>query len=159
MEKVVIEKEIKINAPIENVWEVLTSDEMYRKWTIVFCEGSHFETDWKEGSKVLFKTPLGEGLVSKIIESRPNEIISLEHQGVLFNNEEVFDNEEAEKWKGLKEIYSLSDQDGNTVLKIYQELDKSYEEWSSHTWNMALKILKELAETGESKEYEKIVNP
>lgn len=159
MEKVFIEKEITINAPGEKVWEVLTTDEPYRKWTFVFCEGSHFQTDWNEGSKVLFKTPSGEGLVSKVVEIKPNEIISLEHQGVLVNNEEVYDNEEAEMWKDNKEIYTLSEKDGKTVLKIYQEIDKSFEEWSKFTWDKALKILKELAETGESKYYEKIVNP
>ncbi|HQY51025.1 MAG TPA: SRPBCC domain-containing protein [Ignavibacteria bacterium] len=159
MKKVVIEKEVLINATKEKIWEVLTEDKPYRIWTAEFCEGSHFQTDWKEGSKILFKTPTGEGLVSKLMECKPNEIISMEHQGILLNNEEVYDNEEAEKWKGMKEIYSLSGKDGATVLSIYQELEKSYEEWSTYAWDKALFILKELAESGHSKYYEKIVNP
>ena len=43
---------IDINAPREKVWDVLWQDDSYRKWTSVFSEGSHAETDWKKGSKV-----------------------------------------------------------------------------------------------------------
>jgi uncharacterized protein YndB with AHSA1/START domain len=67
---------IVINATPEKVWKVLWNDDTYRKWTSAFAEGSHAETDWKQGSKVLFLDGKGEGMVSKIAESRPNEFMS-----------------------------------------------------------------------------------
>lgn len=61
-----------IDAPKEKVWQVLWNDETYPKWTAPFGEGSRAETDWKEGSKVLFLGAEGEGMVSRIAENRPN---------------------------------------------------------------------------------------
>lgn len=54
-----------INAPREKVWDTLWNDNSYRKWTSAFMEGSYAETDnWKEGSKVLFLSPGGDGMGS-----------------------------------------------------------------------------------------------
>ena len=49
---------IEINAPKEKVWDTLWQDENYRKWTSVFIEGSFAESDWKEGGKIHFLTPV-----------------------------------------------------------------------------------------------------
>lgn len=57
---------IDINAPKEKVWNVLWNDATYPQWTAVFTEGSHAESDWKEGSQILFLDGKGDGLVSKI---------------------------------------------------------------------------------------------
>ncbi len=57
------EFKISINAPKEKVWDVLWNDPFYRAWTSVFAEGSHAETDWKKGSKVLFLDNKGRGMV------------------------------------------------------------------------------------------------
>ena len=46
---------IAISAKPEKVWDVLWNDQTYREWTSVFSDGSHAETDWKKGSKVLFR--------------------------------------------------------------------------------------------------------
>ncbi len=64
-----------INAPKEVVWKTLWDDETYRKWTSVFSATSYAETDWKEGSKVLFLDADGSGMVSRIEANRPNEFI------------------------------------------------------------------------------------
>ncbi len=45
---------IKIAAPREKVWKILWGDNTYPAWTSAFAEGSRAETDWEEGSKVLF---------------------------------------------------------------------------------------------------------
>jgi len=63
---------ITINATPEKVWKILWNDSTYRKWTTVFAEGSFAETDWQEGSKVLFLGPEGRGMVSRIKRNIPN---------------------------------------------------------------------------------------
>lgn len=146
MKKVEIKKEVLINATKEKIWEVLTEDKPYRIWTSEFCEGSHFQTDWKEGGKILFKTPTGEGLVSNISVFKPYDEITFEHQGVLQNNEEVFEGEEANEWKGSIESYKLSEAEDKTLLSVYQEITEKYYEWSDATWSMALWRIKELSE-------------
>ena len=55
-----------INAPKEKVWATLWNDNTYRQWTSVFSEGSYAESDWNEGSKILFLSPKGEGMFSVI---------------------------------------------------------------------------------------------
>ncbi len=57
---------ISINAPKEKVWRTLWEDETYRKWTSVFSPTSYVDTDWKEGSKVLFLDGQDSGMVSKM---------------------------------------------------------------------------------------------
>ena len=60
MEKMIFTQQI--NAPKEKVWNILWEDASYRKWTTPFCEGSYAVNDnWKEGSKVLFLSPGGDG--------------------------------------------------------------------------------------------------
>ena len=83
-----------INAPKEKVWKILWDDETYRKWTSVFSEGSYAQTDWKEGSKVLFLDGKGSGMVSKIETSRPNEFMSFLHLGVVKDGVEDTESEE-----------------------------------------------------------------
>ena len=72
-----------INAAPEKIWNVLWNDDTYRKWTSAFSEGSYAETDWKQGSKVLFLDGKGSGMVSRIAENRPNEYMSIEHLGEI----------------------------------------------------------------------------
>ena len=67
---------ITIHAPKEAVWATLWNDSTYREWTSVFSEGSYADTDWKEGSKVLFLSGTGEGMYSTIARNKPNECSS-----------------------------------------------------------------------------------
>ena len=59
-----LEFKIEINAPKEKVWGVLWNEETYKQWTSIFCEGSYAESDWKEGSKIHFLSPNGDGMNS-----------------------------------------------------------------------------------------------
>ena len=89
-----------INAPREKVWKVLWDDASYRNWTSVFTEGSYAKTDnWKEGSKVLFLSPEGDGMVSKVASNKPNKFMSFEHLGVVKNGVE---DTESESVKGCR---------------------------------------------------------
>lgn len=73
---------ISINASKEKVWQVLWDDSTYRQWTSAFFEGSYAVTDnWKEGTKVLFLSPGGSGMVSTVAANRANEYMSFKHLG------------------------------------------------------------------------------
>ena len=107
-----------INAPKEIVWRTMLEDETYRKWTSAFQEGSYAVTDWKPGSKALFLAPDGSGMVSRIAEHRPNEFLSLEHQGIVKNGVEDTTSAEVKKWAGARENYTLREDAGRVTLTI-----------------------------------------
>ena len=83
-----------INAPKEKVWEILWNDQTYRKWTAAFTEGSHAESDWNEGSKILFLSPKGDGMFSVIDKKIPNEQMTFRHLGEIKNGVE-----ETKEWE------------------------------------------------------------
>lgn len=140
-------KSVLIGAPKERIWDVLLQDETYRIWTSVFHEDSCFEGDWAEGSKIYFKTPEGDGMVSEVAAHRPNEIITLKHQGVLIKGKEVYDSEEAKKWKGATETYRLIPKGKKTELVVEQDIPDEYADWFFTTWEKALNKVKELSES------------
>ena len=80
-----IKLSIDIQAPKEKIWDVLLEHNTYRQWASVFHPGSYAEGDWQQGSKVFFKTPEGDGMVSLVNIHTPCEIISFKHLGVLKN--------------------------------------------------------------------------
>jgi len=145
MEKQILNLTIDIKAPKEKVWEVLLQDDTYRQWTAVFHPGSYAESDWKEGSEALFKTPEGDGLISKVILHQPAEVISFEHLGTLKNGVR---SSEAFEWKGFRETYRVSAKGGGTELRIEQDITPEHTGWFTDTWNKALQKVKELAEGG-----------
>ena len=143
MAKTILSRSIVIQAPAEKLWHVLLDDATYRQWTAAFHPGSYAESDWKEGSKVLFKTPEGDGMVSKVSVSKPFEEISFQHLGVLKNNVEYLD-ETVTEWQGF-ETYKLKSIGNATELSIEQDLDEKHIDWFVTTWDKALQKVKELA--------------
>lgn len=148
MNKAHLTKSIEIHAPRERVWNVLLQDEFTRIWYAEFCEGSHAETDWKAGSKILFKDKSGFGLVSKVLDNREFEVISIEHQAVIINGKEDFESDDAKNWKGCRETYTLSEEKGATTLQIEQEMPEEFLESFTVSWDKALNKIKELSEKG-----------
>lgn len=118
--------DININASREKVWKVLWEDASYRAWTSLFHEGSHAVTDWKEGSKVLFLSPEGDGMVSTIAANRPYEFMSFKHLGTVQNGVEDLDSPETRAWAGALENYTLKEQDGMTKLSIETDITEEY---------------------------------
>jgi hypothetical protein len=137
---------IVINATPEKVWKVLWSDDTYRKWTSAFAEGSCAETDWKQGSKVLFTDGKGSGMVSRIAESRPNEYMSFEHLGELKDGVEDTTSEKVKKWAGSHENYTLKKVNGKTELSIDMDINDEFKEMFAKIWPVALDNVKQLSE-------------
>ena len=144
-----MEFNINIEAPKEKVWKTLWNDQTYREWTSAFAEGSRAETDWEKGSRVLFTDGKGSGMVSTIVENKPNEFMSIKHLGTIKNGVEDLDSEENKQWAGALENYTLLESGGKTVLHVELsglDIPKEFEDYFLQTWPKALDKLKALSE-------------
>jgi len=142
---------ININAPREKVWKTLWEDATYREWTKPFNESSNSraETDWKQGSKVLFLDDKNEGLAAEITENIPHEYMGITHKGLVSKGVEDYNSEEAKKWAGAYENYTLSTVNGGTQLKVEMggaDIPKEFEDYFANAWPKALNKLKEISE-------------
>ncbi|MGV3772200.1 MAG: SRPBCC domain-containing protein [Verrucomicrobiales bacterium] len=138
-----IKKSIQIAASPRKVWDVLFSDATFRIWCAEFSEGSHAVTDWKEGSKVVFKDHTGSGLVGNIIKSAPFKELAVEYDCMIVDGQE----QPLEDMKGGVESYHLTEKEKGTLLAISSDMSESYMEFMSSAWDKALLKIKELAET------------
>lgn len=136
---------IELSAPKEKVWEALWEDSNYRIWSNTFCEGSYAETDnWKEGSKVLFLSPGGNGMVSEVAKNIPNELMLFKHLGEVKNGIEDTSSENVKAWAGAIENYALSEEDGKTILTVSLDSTEEFKDYFLATWPKALDNIKEL---------------
>lgn len=137
---------ITIKAPKGEVWRAMLEDSTYRQWTSAFQEGSHAVTDWKEGSKALFLTPAGDGMVSRIVAHRPNEFLSIKHLGTVKNGVEDTESEEGKGWAGALENYELREKGGTSTLTVEMDVRDEYRSYFEETWPKALAKLKDISE-------------
>ena len=135
-----------VSAPKEKIWKILWEDETYRKWTSVFNAGSYAVSDWKEGSKVLFLSPEGEGMHSIIDKMTPNQFMSFKHIGIVKDGKEQPETEESKSWSGAKENYTLKDKGKDTELLVDMDITEEHETYFKDVFPEALKIVKNLAE-------------
>jgi uncharacterized protein YndB with AHSA1/START domain len=132
---------VEINAPKEKVWRTLWDDDTYRQWTSVFSEGSYAESDWKEGSKIRFLGPGGDGMHSMIHKLVLNEIMQFKHIGEIKNGEETVSN-----WEGAMESYYLSDKNGLTLVRVELDSVGEHMDYFNAAFPKALQLLKQIAE-------------
>ncbi|HWR51041.1 MAG TPA: SRPBCC domain-containing protein [Bryobacteraceae bacterium] len=135
-----------IDAPAERVWQVMLEDATYREWTSAFSEGSYAVTDWKEGSKALFLTPEGDGMVSRIAVHRPNEFLSIEHLGAVSKGVEDTESDAVRGWAGARENYSLTESGSGVTLTVEMDATDEYRKYFEETWPKALAKLKQVCE-------------
>ncbi|GAB3171830.1 SRPBCC family protein [Telluribacter humicola] len=133
---------VQIEAPREKVWEQLWSDAGYRQWTSAFCEGSYVESDWEEGSTILFLSPEGDGMFGVIEKKVPLEVMTFKHLGELKNGQQ-----ETKDWAGARESYALKAVTDHTI-EVEVELDATdeFQGYFQDTFPKALHILKQISE-------------
>ena len=141
-----LEFTIKIKAPAEKVWDVLWNEETYKKWTSVFCEGSHTISNWNEGDKIHFMSPNGEGMYSIIETKTQNEYMAFKHLGEIKNFEELPLDEETKKWTGAMETYRLIPEEEFTTLIAQVDVVEKYLDYFKETFPNGLEKVKELSE-------------
>ena len=85
-------------------------------------------------------------MVSRIAEHRPNEFLSIQHLGEIKNGVEDTTSEAVKSWAGVRENYTLTDDDEEVTLTVELDLDEEHESMFDLMWPKALAKLKELAE-------------
>jgi len=134
--------EKKIHAPIGKVWDTLWNDKSYREWTKHFTPGSHYESDWQIGGKILFLDADRNGMTATITKlEKPYEVI-FNHLG------DVLKGVEGEPYgKGSFEKYFLQESDGITTLTVSVDVDEEYEQDMNDGFTNGLEEVKQLAES------------
>ncbi|MGH2666795.1 SRPBCC family protein [Flavobacterium sp.] len=141
-----LEFKIEINASAATVWKALWEDQNYRQWTTAFCDGSYAKTDWKEGSRVHFLAPAGDGMYSTIETLVPNKKMFFSHIGEIKNFEEQPLNDETRQWSGARENYTLSENNGTTTLQVDLDITEKYADYFKGAFPKGLTLVKEIAE-------------
>lgn len=135
-----------IKAPREKVWDILWGKDSYEEWTAVFAEGSTADTDWQEGSKVLFHDSKGDGMIAKIAKRIDNEYMGILHLGMVIKGKEITEGPEVDSWKGAEENYTLKEENGQTHLQVDIDITEDMLDYFDKTWPKAMDKLKEMAE-------------
>ncbi|SFI59590.1 Activator of Hsp90 ATPase homolog 1-like protein [Kaistella treverensis] len=140
--------EMYINAPIQDVWNLLWSEETYGQWTQFFEEGSQFKTDWKVGGKTYFTNKNGEGMVSTIVSlNEPTEVV-FSHLGTYKNDVEDTQSRDVKQWSGTEEKYFLRAVDDTTTeLRAIVHADESMVDMMNTGFNKGFELLKKIAES------------
>ena len=150
MTPLIAEKSIVINAPPSRVWTVLTRPEYTEQWAALFKAKGPIDSDWKLGSKVLWRNEADEVYVTgTVIAAEPNKLLKFTVRSTT---------REMQPLSGLAadditQTYALAERDGQTILSTahgdFTKLangDKIYPAVVAG-WDIILAKLKELAES------------
>jgi uncharacterized protein YndB with AHSA1/START domain len=145
---------IEINATVEHVFDTMVDPIHLLEWMSVFSTDSSFEGKWEKGESVIFKcfNEKGElcGLVCRIEEFIPNELIYIQPYGTLENGI-LFD--KGEKVLGLDstyEKYIFNQRENTTELIIEASAMDDYVQFFNETWPIALLKIKDICENTSS---------
>jgi len=139
-----LEYQIIINKPKETVWFTLWNDQSFRDWSNNIDEGTYMLGDLIEGNEIQFISSVnGYGVTSLVSKLIPNEYILFKHASDTQNTgTETRD----KQWTGGSESYTLTENDGSTVLIIKSEIPDELVEIFNVSMPKALDRIKYLAE-------------
>lgn len=135
-----------IAAPPSVVYARMIDPDSYRLWTAAFSEGSYFEGSWRQGQRIRFMSPSGDGMIAEIAENRPDQFISIRHLGFIAQGVEDTDSEAVRAWAPAYENYTFIATADGTRLLIDQDVMEEYERFMAQTWPKALAQLKAICE-------------
>jgi uncharacterized protein YndB with AHSA1/START domain len=132
--------EAEIDAPPEKVWGALTDPKQIEEYMF----GSQVETDWKPGSRIVWRGEYeGKQYEDKgeIVEIEPNRRLKVTHFSPLSGQEDI-----PENYHTL--LYELEERDGSTRVSLSQDNNPSAEaaEHSRANWEKMLVGLKQVVE-------------
>src|SRR5690606_3778874 len=125
---------ININAPASKVYNMmlgLDNKKTYEAWTALFNPTSTYEGSWKKGC-----------MIAKIAENIPNKFTSIQHYGILENDQEIMDGPKVESWAGGHENYTFTHENGITTVKVDVDVIDDYMDYFNETYPKALEKLK-----------------
>lgn len=103
--------------------------------------------DWEAGNKVHFLSPDQSGIYSTIEKHESNECIRFRHIGTVLNGKEQDIDEETKLWSGATESYSITEEDGQTVLSIDIDVMDEHLEFMKAKLPIALEKIKSISTT------------
>ncbi len=135
---------ININAPRERVWNVLWEDKTLRDWANIIDEGTHMVGELKEGSNVQFiSSSSGYGVTSFVEKLIQNELVFFRQ---LADTKDHGEKEREKEWTGGTETYSLTENNGTTILTVDIDVPPELEEIFKDRMPKALERVKVIAE-------------
>ena len=149
MTPLIAEKSIEINAPAARVWTVLTNPHYNEKWAALFAAKGPIDSDWKLGSKVLWRNTDGQVYVTgAVIALETNKLLRFTVRSTT---------KEMQPLSGLAEdditqTFALHEHDGRTTLSIahgdFSKLANGDKILPAVVagWDTILALLKQLAE-------------
>ncbi len=131
-----------IDAPVAKVWDALVNPEMIKQYMF----GAVAESDWKEGSPIVWKGEYeGRKYEDKgeIVEVEPGRRLKVTHFSPLSGQEDV-----PENYHTL--TYELEPRGDHTHVSLSQDNNPTEDaaEHSRKNWEMMLASLKEVVERG-----------
>ena len=134
---------IAIKAEKDKIWKALWTDSLYRDWAGVFFKGSYALTDnWKEGSTVLFLAPDQSGIYSSIEKHIAHKIMKFIHIGNVVKGKEQPVDDEAKKWSGATEVYTLTRAQDCNILTVDIDVLDEHVDFMTATFPKALEKIK-----------------
>ena len=148
-----LQYKVSIHAAANEVYDLmlgLQNKSTYEQWTALFNPTSTYEGSWDKGQKMLFigVDEHGEkgGMVSKIVENRPTEFVSIQHLGLVKANQEITEGPEVEKWANGYENYTFETNNGITTVIVDLDTTEDFLEYMNDTYPKALEKLKSICE-------------
>src|SRR3990167_2477049 len=140
-----LQYKISINASANKVYDCMlgiSQKATYEQWTSLFNPTCTYEGSWDKGSKMLFLgvDENGEkgGMVSTILENKPNHFVTIQHKGLVQGNTEITEGPEVEKWANGIENYTFEEINGTTTLTVDLDTDEDFIEYMNETYPKAL---------------------
>lgn len=139
---------IKIDKPVDFVFEKLTDKSVYPAWAKAWGEGMTYEGEWREGQHISFFDEIQGGTKVLVESVVPNETIRMKHVAMVDpqNMEVALTDETMRKWIGSREDYFLKREGDNvTTLEVVMIADEAFEEMMN-AWSQALQLFKDVCE-------------
>jgi hypothetical protein len=139
-----LEYQIIINKPKEIVWFTIWDDQSFRDWSNNIDEGTYMLGSIIEGNEIQFISSVnGYGVTSLVSKLIPNEYVLFKHASDTQNTgTETRD----KQWTGGSESYTLTENNGSTVLIIKSEIPDELVELFNVSMPKALERIKYLSE-------------
>jgi uncharacterized protein YndB with AHSA1/START domain len=132
-------KSIRINASLKNIWNIVLNPD--NQWGLAFGGGATAETDWKEGSPIIWRDTQNNIGANGIVEvHQPEEYLQLHYY------DDVKPKPGATFGHYYEKFSIVSDKDEYILSVAIGKIAKSDIPSHQRMWDRAISIIKELAE-------------
>jgi uncharacterized protein YndB with AHSA1/START domain len=137
-----VTKSILVKAPVEQIWKALTEPEIIK----LYLFGTSVITDWKEGSKIIFKgnwhgTPFEDK--GKVVSVEVNYLLRYTYWSSVLGIDDVPENY-------TETTYILTQESDHVLVNVtqsnLQSQPKQVQDYAANYWEELLNSLKKIVE-------------